>query len=105
MVKHTQTIRQLLPTNCLSMFDHFAGLALKGLNNFHRNIQFTYETEYNFKLAFSDVMRCKDGENIVITVCQKVTNLDVHLNWNSSAPHGWKRRGTLRALIQRAYMI
>ena len=23
-------------------------------NNFHPNIQFTYETEYNSKLAFSD---------------------------------------------------
>ena len=31
MVKHTQTIRQLLPTNYLSVFDHFVGLALKGL--------------------------------------------------------------------------
>ena len=31
MVKHTQTIRQLLPTNCLSVFDDFVALALKGL--------------------------------------------------------------------------
>ena len=31
-VKHTQTIRRLLPTNCLSVFDHFVGLALKGLS-------------------------------------------------------------------------
>ena len=31
MVKHTLTIRQLLPTNCLRVFDHFVGLALKGL--------------------------------------------------------------------------
>ena len=31
MVKHTQTIRRLLPSNCLSVFDHFVGLALKGL--------------------------------------------------------------------------
>ena len=31
MVKQTQTIRQLLPTNSLSVFDHFVGLALKGL--------------------------------------------------------------------------
>ena len=31
MVKHTQTIRRKLPTNCLSVFDHFVGLALKGL--------------------------------------------------------------------------
>ena len=29
MVKHTQTIRRLLPTNSLSVFDHFVGLALK----------------------------------------------------------------------------
>ena len=34
VVKHTQTIRRLLPPdspNCLSVFDHFAGLAFKGL--------------------------------------------------------------------------
>ena len=31
MVKHTQTIRRLLLTNCLSVFDHFVRLALKGL--------------------------------------------------------------------------
>ena len=32
MVKHTQAIRRLLPTNCLSVFEHFVKLALKGLN-------------------------------------------------------------------------
>ena len=31
MVKHTQTICWQLLTNCLSMFDHFVELALKGL--------------------------------------------------------------------------
>ena len=31
MIKHTQTIRRLLLTNCLSVFDHFVGLALKEL--------------------------------------------------------------------------
>ena len=31
MVKHTQTIRWLQSTNCLSMFDHFVELALKAL--------------------------------------------------------------------------
>ena len=31
MVKHTQTIHRQQPTNCLSVFDHFVGLALKGL--------------------------------------------------------------------------
>ena len=32
MVKHIQTIRWQQPTNCLSMFEHFVGLALKELN-------------------------------------------------------------------------
>ena len=31
MIKHAQTIRWLLPTNFLSVFDHLMGLALKGL--------------------------------------------------------------------------
>ena len=31
MAKHTETIRPQLPTNCLSMFDHFVGLAVKRL--------------------------------------------------------------------------
>ena len=32
MIKHTQTICRLLLTNCLGVFDHFVGLALKRLN-------------------------------------------------------------------------
>ena len=32
MVKHTQTVRWEQQTNCLSVFEHFVGLALKGLN-------------------------------------------------------------------------
>ena len=32
MVKHTQTIRRQQATNYLSVFDHFVGLTLKGLN-------------------------------------------------------------------------
>ena len=38
MVKHTQTICGPLPTNCLSVLDHFLGLALrvnKKLNDIH----------------------------------------------------------------------
>ena len=33
MVKHPQTICSLFPTNCLSVFDHFVGLALKRLTS------------------------------------------------------------------------
>ena len=31
MVKHTQVIRWQQPTNCLSLFEHIVGFALKGL--------------------------------------------------------------------------
>ena len=44
---------------------------LSMLNNFDPNIQFTYETEHNFKLAFLDVMLYRDGENAVTTVYRK----------------------------------
>ena len=33
MAKHSQTIRRQQFTNCLSGFDHFVGLVLKGLKN------------------------------------------------------------------------
>ena len=33
MVKHTQTIRQQQPINCLNVFDDFVRLAVKGLMN------------------------------------------------------------------------
>ena len=32
---------------------------LSMVNNFHPNIQFTYETECNFKSTFLDVMLCR----------------------------------------------
>ena len=38
MGKQTQTICQLLPTNCLSVFDHSVGLALKKLTPVLANI-------------------------------------------------------------------
>ena len=34
MVKHTQTIRRQFADECLSVFDHFVGLVLKGVNPF-----------------------------------------------------------------------
>ena len=77
---------------------------LSMLNNFHSNIQFTYETESNFKLAFLDVMLCRDGENIATAIYRKVTKASMYLNWNSFAPHSWKR-GTLKTLTQHAYMM
>ena len=44
MVKHTQTIRCQLPTNCLSVFDHFVGLVLKVLIYVVEKLEPNYET-------------------------------------------------------------
>ena len=35
MVKHAQTIRRLLPANCLNVFVHFVVLALERLSFMH----------------------------------------------------------------------
>ena len=40
MAKLTQAIRRQKPTNYLSVFDHFVGLALKGLNSFRLMLLF-----------------------------------------------------------------
>ena len=39
MVKHTQTIRRKLPTNCLRVFDHFVKLVVKGLKRTQKSEQ------------------------------------------------------------------
>ena len=42
MVKHTQKIRRQKPTNCLSVFDYFSELVLKGLRTFHYTDKFQF---------------------------------------------------------------
>ena len=61
MVNHTGTVRRLLPTNCLSVFDHFVGLALKGVTYlvivkhiFHQNQPFatSHLTHFQASVGF-----------------------------------------------------
>ena len=47
---------------------------------------------------------CRTGKKIYTTVYRKATNNAVYLNWNAVAPISWKR-GTLKILIERAYLI
>ena len=74
------------------------------LNSFDANIQFTYEMEKKCRLPFLDVLLTRNGNNIVTTVYRKTTTNGFFLNWNSFAPTSWKK-GTLRTLIDRAYLI
>ena len=46
----------------------------------------------------------KKDNYIDTTVYRKTTNTDVYLHWESFAPTTWKR-GTLRTLLQRAFII
>ena len=49
MVKYTQKIRLLQPKNCLSVFDHFVGLALKGVNKpLCKDICFAFRNYWNW---------------------------------------------------------
>ena len=56
MVKHTQTIRRQQPTNILSVFNYFVGLALKGLStfsNFLTILEFSVTSVYTTVWDFS----------------------------------------------------
>ena len=52
MVKHTQTIVGNLPPNCLSMFDRYVGLVLKGLSSSRTMIL----TKHNGNGLFENVL-------------------------------------------------
>ena len=74
------------------------------LNSFDENIQFTFESESKGTLPFLDLLLCRNGRELTTTVYRKKTNNDIYLNWNAFAPVSWKR-GTLRTLVQRAYLV
>ena len=84
MVRHTQTIRQLLPTNCLSMFNHFVGLSLKELISSRKSILLLFDmacikgicTEQRLSEIFTTV-DC-DSELVMMSILKIVTGI-LHL--------------------------
>ena len=46
MIKHVQTIRRQQLTNCLSVFEHFVWLALKGLKQLVVVVALTFSKAY-----------------------------------------------------------
>ena len=77
---------------------------LSVLISFHKNITFTYEEKQNNNLPVLDVLFIRDVENLNTTVYRKDKQNDLHLHWNSFTTISWKR-GRLKSLINRAYMI
>ena len=78
--------------------------SLNKLNDFHQNIQFTYELEKNNKLVFLDVLLIRNKDKIETTAYTKPTKSEIYLHWKSFSPCSWKR-GTLKTIIRRAYLI
>lgn len=74
------------------------------LNDFHPNIQFTYEIEEEHQLAFLDVKLIRENRNIETTVHRKTTHNEIYMRWDSFTPHAW-RVGTLKTLLIRAFKV
>ena len=77
--KWSDTLKEFLgnlPTNCLSVFDHFVGLTLKGLkNNFSGSERrpIICKMFFNSMLAIQiDGATIKEGEKIPVEECQLV---------------------------------
>ena len=56
---------------------------LAKLNAYHDNIEFTYETENEFKLPFLDVLVIRKDYEAETTVYRKSTNNHINLDWQS----------------------
>ena len=74
-------------------------------NDFHKNIEFTYEMEENWKIAFLDVLIIRNNKTLKATVYRKKTYSSLFtVNWKSFASLTWKC-STLQSIITRAYRI
>ena len=82
--------------------DTFAFVLPDKINSFNTNIQFTFETEEESKVAFLDVMVIRNtNDTINTTVYGKSTNTDIYINWHPHSPLQWKNT-IANVLIQRA---
>ena len=55
-------------------------------------------------MPFLDILLMQNHNDIETTVYWKESNSDVYLHWDSFTPISWKR-GTLKTLVERAYLI
>ena len=84
IVKHTQTIYRLLPTNCFSACDHFVGLALKGLTFIVRlSLVFIYKQRRKTKKKAEIGQKLSKLLNNHPLSQKKRTILNIHFNFNT----------------------
>ena len=83
MVKHSERICRQKPTNCLSVFDHFVGLAHKGLrfvttDSQGRKIYFKYMDMFTKVIPFGNIW-----EN---TYLNSILSTSLHNKVGSTSP-------------------
>ena len=75
------------------------------MNNFHKDIKFTYETESDSTISFLDVNVTRRSDGTFDTaVYRKKTDNSIYINWDAFATRQWKI-GTLKGLFRRAFLI
>ena len=78
---------------------------LNKLNNYHPNINFTFELEKNNEINFLDaVIKRVDNNKLETGVYRKSTSTDIYIKWNAHSPTEWKI-GTLRNFIKLVKLI
>ena len=83
-VKHSQAIHRLLPTDCLSVFDHFMGLAIKGLNAL---ISFDVSIANIHEVSYFQTLECV----LTFKILQKILKIAlVAIIWFTSQQVKWK---------------
>ena len=74
------------------------------LNDFHKNIEFIYEMEENWKITFLDELIIRNNNTLKTAVYRNKTHNRVYLHWKSFVPLTWKCN-TLCSIITRAHQI
>ena len=98
MVKHTQTIRRLFPTNSLSVFDHFVELALKRLNCIVMLIHEKYQRCFHNSVkhlrwhVFAKIVK----SSTPLTLLARSSILSIWQGYRSSRPEVLCKNGVLR---------
>ena len=75
---------------------------LNYMNSRHVNIHFTFETESNNKLAFLDVLVCREGTSLVTSIYRKPTFSGLYTNFHSFISEKYKT-GLIHCLLFRIF--
>ena len=104
MVKHIQTIHRLLPTNWLSVFEQFEGLALRGLMNVyffcHGNLFFFCQRVQCWDQEYNTANAVFFSTNQIADILLLLFRYYVSDNINNNLSHETSQPGTNQSVFQ-----